>query len=62
MAQCDKATNAEAASFADKKARILSSTSTWDFRVKKYLEAVLEQLEMMTAYPSFVKLGKRVIF
>lgn len=53
MAQCDKATNVEAASFADKKAKILSSTKTWDFRAQKYLEAVLEQLEMMTAYYSY---------
>jgi|GEM_PF-2120025 len=53
MAYCDKATDAQAADFADKKAKILFSASTWDFGSRKYLEAVLDQLEMMTAFYSY---------
>jgi hypothetical protein len=53
MAKGDRATDAEAARFAEKKARILSSITTWDFRSKKYLEAVLDGLEMMTAHYSY---------
>jgi Ni,Fe-hydrogenase III component G len=53
MAKCDMATDEEEANFADKKARILSSVSTWDVKSKKYLEAVLDGLEMMTAYYSY---------
>jgi hypothetical protein len=53
MAKCDRATDEEEAIFADKKADILSSTSTWDVVSKKYLEAVLDGLEMMTAYYSY---------
>ncbi|NJR51282.1 MAG: hypothetical protein HC780_18610 [Leptolyngbyaceae cyanobacterium CSU_1_3] len=49
MAKCDRATDEEEASFADKKENILSSASTWNFVSKKYLEAVLDELEMMTA-------------
>jgi hypothetical protein len=53
MAACDKATDEEAAIFATKKAKILASVRAWSLESKKYLEAVLDQLEMMTAWYSY---------
>jgi hypothetical protein len=53
MAACDRATDQEAANFADRKAKILASTRAWSLESKNYLEAVLDQLEMMTAYYSY---------
>jgi hypothetical protein len=50
MAACDRATDEQEEKFAIKKAQILSSTSHWDLRSRKYLEAVLDQLGMMTAW------------
>ncbi len=47
------ATTVEAENFAKKKANILSFCSNWNFTEKKYLEAVLDGLEMMTAFYSY---------
>ncbi len=53
MAKCDMASNAEAEKFADNKSKILSTANTWNLSSRKYLEAVLNALEMMTAYYSY---------
>lgn len=53
MAIQDKATDAQARKFENDKAKILSSSSDWDLTSKKYLEEVLNQLEVMTAYYSY---------
>lgn len=53
MAQCDKATDIESENFAFKKTKILSSTKSWNVESRKYLEAVLDGLEAMTAFYSY---------
>lgn len=54
MARCDKASDEQAEKFAIKKDKILSlAKATWNNKSYKYLELVLDQLEMMTAYHSY---------
>ena len=53
MAKEDRATDAQAEQFENNKAKILLSSSDWDLASKKYLEEVLNGLELMTAYYSY---------
>ncbi len=53
MSRDDKATDEQSKSFENKKMLILSLAKNWSLETKKYLEAVLEELEVMTAYYSY---------
>ena len=53
MAKEDRATDAQARKFENNKAKILLASNDWDLASKKYLEEVLNGLELMTAYYSY---------